>query len=82
MKTTIDVDRPVARAAARVLGTDSLKDTVNAALREVLSVQKRLRLAARVRARRLPVPSPEELARLRAPRVATGGLARPRGRQA
>jgi Arc/MetJ family transcription regulator len=82
MKTTIDVDRPAALAAARVLGTASLKDTVNAALREVLAAQRRSRLAERVRARALPVPTPDELARLRAPRIVVGGLAPRRGRRA
>jgi Arc/MetJ family transcription regulator len=74
MKTTIDVDREVADRVARLLKTRSLKDTVNAALREVLSASKRHELAARVRARSLPAPTPEELARLRAPQVPVGGL--------
>ena len=75
MKTTIDVDRAAAESAARLLGTASLKDTVNAALREVVSFEMRRQLADRIRNRTLPVPAREDLARLRAPRVAVGFLA-------
>jgi hypothetical protein len=75
MKTTIDVDRAAARDAAKVLGTRSLKDTVNAALREVQAAARRRALAARIRDRSLPVPTPAELARLRAPRLPEGALA-------
>jgi Arc/MetJ family transcription regulator len=73
MKTTIDVDRSAATKAARVLGTHSLKDTVNAALREVLAAMRRRRLAQRVRLGTLPVPSRSEMARLRAPRMKKNG---------
>lgn len=76
MKTTVDVDSEAARLAARVLGTRSLKDTVNAALREVLAAERRRRLASRIRAGGLPTPSPEDLARLRAPRIRKGALRR------
>ena len=78
VKTTVDVDADAAEQAARILGTRSLKDTVNAALREVLAIERRRRLADRVRAGELPVPTPEELARLRAPRIAAGTLSRRR----
>jgi Arc/MetJ family transcription regulator len=78
MKTTVDVDTEAAEQAARILGTRSLKDTVNAALREVLAAERRRRLAARLRTGKLPVPTPEELARLRAPRIKPGTLRRSR----
>lgn len=74
MKTTVDVDTEAAADAARILGTRSLKDTVNAALREVCAAERRAKLARRVRAGKLPVPTPEELSKLRAPRLPPGAL--------
>lgn len=74
MKTTVDVDEVAAERAARLLGTRTLKDTVNAALREVLAADARRRLARRIHSGALPVPTPQELARVRAPRIAVGGL--------
>jgi Arc/MetJ family transcription regulator len=74
MRTTIDVDRHAAEEAAKVLQTQSLKDTVNAALCEVLAAARRRRLAERVRSGALTAPTPAELGRLRAPRVPTGAL--------
>lgn len=74
MKTTIDVDREVADEAAEVLGTRSLKETVNAALRHVTAAAHRRRLAERIRAGGVPVPTPAELARLRTPKVPKGLL--------
>jgi Arc/MetJ family transcription regulator len=65
MKTTIDVDREIADEAAEILGTKTLKDTVNAALGEVVQRERRRRLAQSVRDGTLPVPTLEELARLR-----------------
>jgi hypothetical protein len=81
MKTTIDVDRNAAKVAARILGTESLKDTVNSALREVAGIDRRRRLADRVRAGSLPVPTPAELSRLRAPKVPLGALSPRVGRR-
>jgi Arc/MetJ family transcription regulator len=78
VRTTIDVDRHAAEQAAKVLQTRSLKDTVNAALVEVLAAARRRQLAERIRAGTLAAPTPAELARLRAPRVRTGAL---RGRR-
>ena len=74
MKTSVDVDTEAAERAARVLGTRSLKDTVNAALREVYAADRRRRLAARIRAGDLPVPTAADLARLRSPRIKPGAL--------
>ena len=80
MKTTIDVNRDLADEAGKLLGTRTLKDTVNAALRDVVARDRRRRLANRVATGTLPVPTPEELARLRAPSVPIGAL-RPRRRR-
>lgn len=76
MKTTVDVDASAAEQAAKVLGTSTLKDTVNAALREVIVSHHRRRLAARLRAGELAVPTLQELARLRSPHVRPGALRR------
>jgi Arc/MetJ family transcription regulator len=65
MKTTIDVDREVADEAAAILGTETLKETVNVALREVVREERLKQLADSVRDGTLPVPTLEELARLR-----------------
>jgi Arc/MetJ family transcription regulator len=42
-KTLVDIDDALLEAAREVLGTSTKKDTVNAALREVLAAQERRR---------------------------------------
>ena len=42
-KTLVDIDDNLLEAAREVLGTSTKKDTVNAALREVLAAQERRR---------------------------------------
>jgi Arc/MetJ family transcription regulator len=74
MKTTIDVDRDRAREAAEVLGTSSLKDTVNEALLEVVKAARRRELAEAIRNGTLSVPTPEELEELRSPRLQVGAM--------
>jgi Arc/MetJ family transcription regulator len=74
MRTTIDVDKRTAEAASKVLGTRTLKDTVNAALKEVLAASRRRALIDRIEKKSLPAPTPEELARLRAPRLEVGAI--------
>jgi Arc/MetJ family transcription regulator len=74
MKTTIDVDRELADEAASILGTRSLKETVNEALRQTVRRDRLRRLARRVREGTLAAPTPEELAELRAPKVPIGAL--------
>jgi Arc/MetJ family transcription regulator len=81
MKTTIDVDRELADEVAEILGTETLKDTVNAALSEVRRAELRRRLAARVRNGTLPVPTIAELREMRAPKLPVGALS-PRRRSA
>ena len=74
MKTTVDVDRAAADEAASILGTATLKETVNAALREVVNAAHRRHLADEVESGTLPVPTPEEVAKLRVPKVPIGAL--------
>jgi Arc/MetJ family transcription regulator len=45
-KTSVDVDRDVVDQAAAILGTTTLRDTVNASLVEVVNAKKRLELIA------------------------------------
>lgn len=45
-KTSVDVDRDIARQAAEILGTTTLRDTINAALLEVVHAKRRLELVA------------------------------------
>jgi Arc/MetJ family transcription regulator len=71
VKTTVDVDRDAAAEAAEVLGTTTLKDTVNAALREVVNAELRRDLADQIVAGTWSVPTAEELRRMRAPKVAS-----------
>ena len=42
-KTSVEVDKDIARQAAEILGTETLKDTINAALKEVVQVRGRLK---------------------------------------
>ena len=79
MKTTIDVDKALAAEAAAMLGTKTLKETVNVALKEVVDSRLRSELADAIRDGTLSVPTPEELARLRAPKVPVGLLDDPLG---
>ncbi|QGV80061.1 type II toxin-antitoxin system VapB family antitoxin [Streptomyces ficellus] len=48
-RTVIDLDDEALEEAARFLGTKTKKDTVNAALREVIDRQKRAEALARMR---------------------------------
>jgi Arc/MetJ family transcription regulator len=45
-KTSIEVDRDIARQAAAILGTTTLRDTVHASLLEVINAQRRIELVA------------------------------------
>lgn len=42
MKTSLDIDKALAREAQDVLGTANMRETVDAALREVVQVRRRL----------------------------------------
>jgi len=48
-KTLIDLDDEALAEAARLLGTSSKKDTVNAALREIIDRRRRAAAIARMR---------------------------------
>jgi Bacterial antitoxin of type II TA system, VapB len=74
MKTTVDVDRELADEVAQILGTTSLKDTVNGALREVVNAKLRHQLAEQILAGTLPVPTQEEYEELRRPKLPVGAL--------
>lgn len=45
-KTSVEVNRDIARQAAAILGTTTLRETINAALREVVDAKRRLELIA------------------------------------
>lgn len=45
-KTSVDVDRDIARQAADILGTRTLRDTIDASMREVVNAGRRLELVA------------------------------------
>lgn len=75
MKTSIDIDRELADEVAEILGTETLKDTVNLALFEVRRAELRRRLAERVRNGTLPVPTQEEYEELRRPKLPVGAIA-------
>ena len=74
MKTSIDIDRELANEVAELLGTKTLRETVHQALLEARGVEMRRRLARRVLDGTLPVPTQEELRRMRAPKVPVGAL--------
>ncbi|MGH3135063.1 MAG: hypothetical protein ACRDPV_01040 [Gaiellaceae bacterium] len=66
-KTSLSIDREKADAAAAVLGTKTLTATIDAALTEVVSRERRRRLMERIRRDGGIGPSDEELRRLREP---------------
>jgi Arc/MetJ family transcription regulator len=66
-KTSLAIDRDKAAEAARILGTRTLVATVDAALDEVIALDRRRRLLARIRRDGGVGPTPDELARLREP---------------
>jgi len=45
-KTSVEVDQDIAREAADILGTRTLRATIDAALREVVYARRRLELIA------------------------------------
>ena len=46
MKTSIEVDRDIAAQAADILGTTTLRDTIDASLREIVNARRRLEVVA------------------------------------
>jgi len=45
-KTSVEIDRDILRQAAAVLGTRTLRETIDASLREVVNAQRRLEIVA------------------------------------
>lgn len=45
-KTSVEIDRDIARQAAAILGTTTLRDTIHASLKEVVDSKRRLELIA------------------------------------
>lgn len=45
-KTSVEVNRDIASQAADILGTTTLRDTIDAALREIVNARRRLELMA------------------------------------
>lgn len=43
-KTSIEIDRDIASQAASILGTTTLRDTIDASLREIVNAKRRLEL--------------------------------------
>jgi len=72
MKTSIEIDKKVASEAAEILGTKTLRDTVDSALREVIRARLRYELADALSAGTLTLPSIEDVDRSKAPKVPVG----------
>jgi len=68
-KTSMVIDRAKAELVRKLLGTKTLAATVDAAFDEVLSLDARRRLLDRIRRDGGIGPSPEEVRRLRVPRM-------------
>ncbi|WP_423916697.1 type II toxin-antitoxin system VapB family antitoxin [Candidatus Poriferisodalis sp.] len=43
-KTSVEVDRDIAARAAEILGTTTLRETIDASLREIVNAKRRLEL--------------------------------------
>jgi len=43
-KTSVEVDRDIAEQAAQILGTTTLRATIDASLREIVNAKRRLEL--------------------------------------
>ena len=66
-KTSLSIDRDKADAAAKVLGTTTLTATIDAALSEVVDMERRRRLIERIRRDGGLGPNDDERRRLRTP---------------
>ena len=66
-KTSLSIDREKADAAAAVLGTSTLTATIDAALTEIVNLDRRRRLVERIRRDGGIGPSDAERRRLRTP---------------
>jgi len=68
-KTSLAIDREKLARAKKILGTETIAETADATLDEVISLDARRRLLDRIRRDGGIGPSPEELRRLRDPRA-------------
>jgi Arc/MetJ family transcription regulator len=66
-KTSLRIDRKKMAEAQKLLGTNTIADTVDAALDEVIGLAHRRRVLERIRKHGGLGPGPEELRRLRTP---------------
>jgi hypothetical protein len=66
-KTSLVIDREKVERAKEILGTKTIAETVDAALEEVIKVERRARLFERIIRDGGIGPTPEELRRLREP---------------
>jgi len=68
-KTSMVIDRTKVAATKKILGTETIAETVDAALDEVLAIAARRRLLERIRRSKTGGigPTPDELRRLREP---------------
>jgi Arc/MetJ family transcription regulator len=64
-RTTIDLDLDLLEEARELLGTTTIRETVDKALRDVRRRAALRRLADRVREGKLGAPTPDELAEMR-----------------
>lgn len=45
-KTSVEINRDIARQASEILGTKTLRETIDASMREVVNAKRRLELVA------------------------------------
>lgn len=45
-KTSVEIDRDIAKQASQILGTTTLRETIDASMREVVNAKRRLELVA------------------------------------
>jgi hypothetical protein len=66
-KTSLVIDREKVERVRKILGTETLAETVDAALEDVINHDRRMSLLERIRRKGGIGPTPEELRRLREP---------------
>jgi hypothetical protein len=66
-KTSLVIDRRKVERVKKILGTQTIAETVDAALEDVINHDRRMALLERIRREGGIGPSPEELRRLREP---------------
>ena len=66
-KTSMTIDREKVKRVQKILGTQTIAETVDAALEDVINHDRRMALLERIRREGGIGPTPEELRRLREP---------------